>query len=88
MSANAAGTHLGPCAVGVTGSLKHDVGLTMCKSGRVLQQCFGLSVSCGNQSEQGATNTWAMLTSLAATCAQRGDFFMDQVDQVMSLQPI
>ncbi len=44
-------------------------------------------VSCGNKSEQGAS-TWAILTSLAATCAQRGDSFVNQVAQAMSLKPI
>ncbi|NJN57888.1 MAG: IS66 family transposase [Leptolyngbyaceae cyanobacterium SL_5_9] len=43
-------------------------------------------ISCGNKTEQGA-NTWAILASLAATAAQKGDSFIDQVAQAMVLKP-
>lgn len=43
-------------------------------------------ISCGNKTEQGA-NTWAILASLAATAAQRGDSFIDQVAQAVVLDP-
>jgi len=42
-------------------------------------------ISCGNKTEQGA-NTWAILASLAATAAQKGDSFIDQVAQAMVLK--
>ena len=42
-------------------------------------------LSCGNKTEQGA-NTWAILASLAATNAQRGDSFIEQVAQAMVLK--
>jgi hypothetical protein len=43
-------------------------------------------LSCGNKTEQGAS-TWAILTSLAATCKQRGESFIEQVAQKMVLNP-
>jgi transposase len=43
-------------------------------------------ISHGNKTEQGA-NTWAILASLAATAAQRGESFIDQVAQAMVLKP-
>lgn len=43
-------------------------------------------ISCGNKTEQGAT-TWAILASLAATAAQKGDSFIDQVAQAILLKP-
>lgn len=43
-------------------------------------------ISYGNKTEKGA-NTWAILASLAATAAQRGDSFIDQVAQAMVLKP-
>ena len=42
-------------------------------------------ISCGNKTEQGA-NTWAVLVSLAATAAQKGDSFIAQVAQAMVLK--
>lgn len=42
-------------------------------------------ISCGNKTEQGA-NTWAILASLAATAAQKGDSFIDQIAQAMVLK--
>jgi hypothetical protein len=42
-------------------------------------------ISCGNKTPQGA-NTWAILASLAATAAQKGDSFIDQVAQAMVLK--
>lgn len=42
-------------------------------------------ISCGNKTEQGA-NTWAILASLAATAAQKGDSFIEQVAQAMVLK--
>lgn len=43
-------------------------------------------ISCGNKTQQGAS-TWQILASLAATAAQRGDSFIDQVAQAMVLKP-
>lgn len=42
-------------------------------------------ISCGNKTQQGA-NTWVILASLAATAAQKGDSFIDQVAQAMVLK--
>jgi transposase len=42
-------------------------------------------LSCGNKTEKGAT-TWSVLASLAATCQQRGDSFIEQVTHAMRLQ--
>lgn len=42
-------------------------------------------LSCGNKTGRGAT-TWSVLASLAATCQQRGDSFIEQVAQAMMLQ--
>lgn len=42
-------------------------------------------LSCGNKTLAGAT-TWSVLASLAATCQQRGDSFIEQVAQAMVLQ--
>lgn len=42
-------------------------------------------LSCGNKTEKGAT-TWSVLASLAATCQQRGDSFIEQVAHAMRLQ--
>ena len=42
-------------------------------------------LSCGNKTQSGAT-TWSVLASLAATCQQRGDSFIEQVAQAMVLQ--
>ena len=41
-------------------------------------------LSCGNKTERGA-NTWQTLTSLAATCRQRGHPFLDTVAAAMSI---
>ncbi|MGF1534851.1 MAG: transposase, partial [Elainellaceae cyanobacterium] len=41
-------------------------------------------LSCGNKTPTGAT-TWAILASLAATCEQRGDSFIEQVAHAMVL---
>lgn len=41
-------------------------------------------LSCGNKTDRGAT-TWAILASLAATCEQRGDSFVEQVAHAMVL---
>ena len=43
-------------------------------------------VSCGNKTPRGA-QAWACLTSLAATCRQRGTSFIDFVVQRLPLQP-
>ena len=42
-------------------------------------------LSCGNKTLSGAT-TWSVLASLAATCQQRGDSFIEQVAQTIVLQ--
>ena len=42
-------------------------------------------LSCGNKTLSGAT-TWSVLASLAATCQQRGDSFIEQVAHAMVLQ--
>lgn len=42
-------------------------------------------LSCGNKTLHGAT-TWSVLASLAATCQQRGDSFIEQVAQAMVLK--
>ncbi|WP_152624669.1 IS66 family transposase [Leptolyngbya iicbica] len=42
-------------------------------------------LSCGNKTLSGAT-TWSVLASLAATCQQRGDSFIEQVAQAMVRQ--
>lgn len=42
-------------------------------------------LSCGNKTQSGAT-TWSVLASLAATCQQRGDSFIEQAAQAMVLQ--
>ena len=43
-------------------------------------------VSCGNKTLQGA-HTWEILTSLAATCAQRAESFAQLVSQSALLSP-
>lgn len=42
-------------------------------------------LSCGNKTSKGA-DTWATLASLAATCTQRGDSFIEQVAHAMVLK--
>ena len=42
-------------------------------------------LSCGNKTMKGAT-TWSVLASLAATCQQRGDSFIEQVAHAMRLK--
>ncbi|WP_346294261.1 IS66 family transposase, partial [Sphaerothrix gracilis] len=42
-------------------------------------------LSCGNKTLKGAT-TWSVLASLAATCQQRGDSFIEQVAHAMRLK--
>jgi len=42
-------------------------------------------LSCGNKTLSGAT-TWSVLASLAATCQQRGDSFIEQVAHAMVLK--
>jgi transposase len=42
-------------------------------------------LSCGNKTVKGAT-TWSVLASLAATCQQRGDSFIEQVAHAMVLK--
>jgi transposase len=42
-------------------------------------------LSCGNKTMKGAT-TWSVLASLAATCQQRGDSFIEQVAHAMVLK--
>jgi hypothetical protein len=41
-------------------------------------------LSCGNKTEAGA-KTWEILASLAATCAQQGQSFIDYVAQSVVL---
>jgi hypothetical protein len=43
-------------------------------------------VSCGNKTPQGA-HTWEILTSLAATCAQKAESFTQWVSQTAVLSP-
>mgnify|MGYP001792475056 CR=1 FL=1 len=42
-------------------------------------------LSCGNKTMKDAT-TWSVLASLAATCQQRGDSFIEQVAHAMRLK--
>ncbi len=43
-------------------------------------------ISCGNKTEAGAA-TWQVLASLAATCAQKGESFIQKVADAMVLHP-
>src|SRR3982075_1931485 len=43
-------------------------------------------ISCGNKTQKGA-RTWQILTSLAATCAQRGTAFIAELARAAPLQP-